>query len=377
MKLNIGGGDAKIPGFTNIDRKQGQEAYPLPHESGSVDEIRASHILEHFGFEDALDALREWHRVLRPGGRIMVAVPDAELCVSLQDSDPKWMHYLMGGQTDENDFHKSAWSRDRLREYLMCAGFADIKDWQSDGLDTSGHPVSLNLEARKAPDAGASGDEAGEYQDIKIAAVMSIPRIGWNDSWLSIVDALRPWNIPLRTFNGVFWGQCMQRVMREAVEDGVDWILTIDYDSLFNRHHLDKMIGIFGSNPDIDALCPLQPKRGCGTALCTADGQTQLDVTGPTAKISTGHFGLTLIRADALRDIPLPWFASKTADDGTWTGDKWDEDIWFWKRWAEHGKSLHLATEVSIAHLELMCAEIQRDGTTKHMHVKTWRERNK
>ena len=77
MKLNLGGGLQKIPGFTTLDRQTGQEVFPLPaYPDASVDEVRASHILEHFGHREAVDVLKEWVRVLRPGDVLRIAVPD-------------------------------------------------------------------------------------------------------------------------------------------------------------------------------------------------------------------------------------------------------------------------------------------------------------
>lgn len=50
---------------------------PLPLEAGSVDSIIASHIFEHC--LDSVGTLRNWHRVLRDGGRLIIAVPDEEV----------------------------------------------------------------------------------------------------------------------------------------------------------------------------------------------------------------------------------------------------------------------------------------------------------
>lgn len=48
---------------------------PLPYGDTFAAGIIAKHILEHL--TDPLATLRDWHRVLRPGGRLAVAVPDA------------------------------------------------------------------------------------------------------------------------------------------------------------------------------------------------------------------------------------------------------------------------------------------------------------
>ena len=77
VRLNLGSGRTPIPGWTNVDIKAGGSAYPLTqYADGSVDEIRASHILEHFSHHEVALVLREWVRVLKRGGKLYIAVPD-------------------------------------------------------------------------------------------------------------------------------------------------------------------------------------------------------------------------------------------------------------------------------------------------------------
>jgi SAM-dependent methyltransferase len=53
----------------------------LPYETGSVDVVYHSHLLEHLDRDVALDLLREGRRVLRSGGVQRIVVPDLErLC---------------------------------------------------------------------------------------------------------------------------------------------------------------------------------------------------------------------------------------------------------------------------------------------------------
>lgn len=106
MKLNIGsGGD--VEGYVSIDRKQGKEAYPLDYPDDSIEEVRASHILEHFPRGQVERVIREWVRVLKPGGCLKIAVPDFDWILAHRD-DPMWQGYLFGGQSDNNDFHHIA-----------------------------------------------------------------------------------------------------------------------------------------------------------------------------------------------------------------------------------------------------------------------------
>ncbi len=368
IRLNIGAGEVLIPGFTPIDRKFGTEAFPLNYADGSVEEIRCSHMLEHLSFAEVPLALQEWWRVLKPGGRLRIAVPDFSKISSTSSVDPMWPYYLMGGQCDQDDFHRSAYDEPRLSLYLKQAGFVSTKRWESANTDAASLPISLNLEAFK-PEA-----HQPESQTIKIKAIMSIPRIGWNDTWQCITDMLRPFSIPVETFNGVFWGQCMQRSFQECVAQGVDWILCIDYDTMATARNLDELMKWFGQRPDIDALCALQMRRGLDAPILTAGGKNEIEVSDEPCKITTAHFGLTLIRVECLKDIPKPWFKSQPDEQGEWGDNRMDDDIWFWHQWRLAGKNIYLAPAARIGHLQLMVSEFGDDMEPRHVHVAEWRK---
>jgi predicted SAM-dependent methyltransferase len=52
---------------------------PLPFPDGSIRRILLEHVLEHVDFQsDAPAMLRDYHRVLEPGGVLRIIVPDAE-----------------------------------------------------------------------------------------------------------------------------------------------------------------------------------------------------------------------------------------------------------------------------------------------------------
>ena len=364
IKLNIGAGDTVIEGFTPIDRKFGTEAYPLAYADDSVEEIRCSHMLEHLSFKEVQEALREWHRVLKPGGRLRISVPDVRKVLALMDRDENWRWNLMGGQTDHNDFHKSAFDYGLLEAHLQKFGFENIQQWESPNTDTASHPCSLNLEGFKR-----------KSQDIRIRGVMSIPRVGWNDAWTSIQTALAPLKIPVERFNGVFWGQCMQRSFEKAIRDGVDWLLCIDYDSMITAHHVDALLGHFGENPHIDALAALQCRRGQEESpLMTIAGKTSLEIDGAPVQVSTAHFGLTLIRVECLEDIPKPWFKAEPDPKGEWGPGRFDDDIWFWHQWRLAGRSVYVAPDVRIGHLQLMVSEYDENMQCRHVHVSDWQK---
>jgi predicted SAM-dependent methyltransferase len=375
IRLNIGAGSTVIEGFTPIDRKLGTEAYPLPYADGSVDEIRASHILEHFTFGDAQKAMEEWSRVLKPGGRIRISVPDVDKV--LKDETPNRLFYLMGGQMHADDIHKSAYDRNRLTALMQQNGLKQIKDWYSPNTDSAALPISLNLEGVKAPVEAPAKKQ--NTTTIRLGAYLTLPRYEAVASRSLIEQALRALKIELTTSQGVFWGQCMQRMFDKAVNDGIDWILSLDSDSLFTPEQLSLLMDTLASNPHIDALAALQCRRGSPYPLLTTgtgeDGQV-VEVSNQPMKVTTAHFGLTLIRVDSLRKTPKPWFFAQPSDEGDWDDTRMDDDIWFWHQWRLAGNTLYVAPSVSIGHLEETVVQFNDKMEPEHMYVHQWRESN-
>jgi hypothetical protein len=375
IKLNIGAGSTVIEGFTPIDRKLGSEAFPLPYADGSVSEIRASHILEHFTFGDAQKAMEEWSRVLKPGGRIRISVPDVDKV--LKDETPNRLFYLMGGQMHADDIHKSAYDRNRLTALMQQNGLKQIKDWYSPNTDCAALPISLNLEGVKAPVEAPAKKQ--NTTTIRLGAYLTLPRYEAVASRSLIEQALRALKIELTTSQGVFWGQCMQRMFDKAVNDGIDWILSLDSDSLFTPEQLSLLMDTLASNPHIDALAALQCRRGSPYPLLTTgtgeDGQV-VEVSNQPMKVTTAHFGLTLIRVDSLRKTPKPWFFAQPSDDGNWDDTRMDDDIWFWHQWRLAGNTLYVAPSVSIGHLEETVVQFNDKMEPEHMYVHQWRESN-
>lgn len=132
--------------------------------SGTFDELYGSHIVEHFDYKDELQAtLKEWHRVLAPGGLLYVSVPDLDtLCGLILDRrmTPTQrfhvMRMLFGGHVDQWDYHQVGLNQEFLSSFLQNAGFSGIQRVREFGLfsDTSsmvfaGTPISLNLIAYK------------------------------------------------------------------------------------------------------------------------------------------------------------------------------------------------------------------------------------
>jgi predicted SAM-dependent methyltransferase len=96
-------------------------------EDCSVDEILASHILEHFPFAEARGVLGEWHRVLRLHGMLHIHVPNLRAICHMLATDvlpiEQAVPDIFGGQDHEYDFHYSGYDGEQLSELLREVGF--------------------------------------------------------------------------------------------------------------------------------------------------------------------------------------------------------------------------------------------------------------
>lgn len=112
----------------------------LPFEDNYADEIFSSNVIEHFTYEEAPKVLKEWLRVLKPGGKITLTTPDVEYtCKEYVKGNifagVVGMNFLGKGGFMENT-HKSLWDTIQLTYVIGQQGFVDIvrdidyPDWQ-------------------------------------------------------------------------------------------------------------------------------------------------------------------------------------------------------------------------------------------------------
>ena len=150
MKLNLGAGEQEIKGYENIDVKTGGSIYPLDYRE--VEVIRASHVLEHFGHDESIRVLGNWFDCLKHGGVLKIAVPDFDDLTRRKNMGEQlnFEGIIMGGQTDEHDYHKSIWNLGKLRFLMEELGLVDIQTWQSEIPDCASFNFSLNLMGVKA-----------------------------------------------------------------------------------------------------------------------------------------------------------------------------------------------------------------------------------
>lgn len=352
-RLNLGAGSTVIDGFEPRDGAKGDSLFPLPDEAGSVDEIRASHVLEHFPHGQVQAVLADWARVLKPGGVLRVAVPNFQWVAEqyLAGEDVNAQGYVMGGQTNERDFHRALFGRDLLSRLLGAVGLVGVRDWTSEIEDCAALPVSLNLAASKP------GPRP------RISAVASMPRLGFNDFWGVMYDQCAKRGIQFRRSQGVFWGIKLTQAFETALDsDRPEWLLALDYDTVFTGAQLDALIDVASRHPEADAIAPIQASRHHSMPMLTVASGTpgmnrarlkREEFDQELLKVRTAHFGCTLLRAEKIRALPKPWFNEEPDEKGGWGPGSIHEDIWFWKQWEKAGFSAYLACRVPVGHCDL------------------------
>ena len=358
-RLDIGCGDHCAPGYTPWDIRDGRSAEHLDGiADGSLDAIRASHVLEHIPYERTLDTLREWSRALRLGGTLDVAVPDFDRimsdCMNGRATTYSVERVLMGGHTDANDVHMAIFNRHKLHEACAAAGFDYVEDWAGTPPECNAHPVSLNCRFVKR---GRARFPLRPLPDV--TAVATVPRLLWTENVQCTAAALGPLGIPMIRATGVFWGQCLQRILTDLCATQAKYALTIDYDSIFDAHDVVALWHL-AEETNLDALCALQIGRDRESLLGTVDDGTGKPLSElPVARLGDqfwpvlfGHFGLTLIRLDSLRALPKPWFLGQPDADGEWNDQRVDDDVYFWRKARAAGWRIGTTPLVRIGHLQ-------------------------
>lgn len=131
MNIELGGGHLTAAGWVNLDPVHGigewqrpAQAVPWPTGDGTVDGMRASHVMEHIpAGAERLAVMNEAHRVLRPGAVFEVRVPNALSGTWHAFADPThvsfWclesFHYFDGSFTANADYGMKPWSSLELR----------------------------------------------------------------------------------------------------------------------------------------------------------------------------------------------------------------------------------------------------------------------
>lgn len=161
-KLEIGSGTRPTPGYEHCDIN---EALPeldfvcsmenIPVEDNTYDEVRTVHVIEHVPIGVGRNALREWYRIVKPGGLVHIDTPNFLLnAVRYVDVEGKswltdfnslhplekealtlngvpnktlWMNFKVFSTANQYDLHYCNYDADLLGALCQEAGFTRIK----------------------------------------------------------------------------------------------------------------------------------------------------------------------------------------------------------------------------------------------------------
>lgn len=150
IKLNLGCGDKILDGYINIDvveSRAGEKPDVIcdlhdlsKFPSNSVDEILAVHVVEHFWQWEVTDILKEWIRVLKPGGKLILECPNLISAAEefLKNSDlaamggsegqrSMWVFYGDPGWKDPLMIHRWGYTPNSLATVMSAAGLIELK----------------------------------------------------------------------------------------------------------------------------------------------------------------------------------------------------------------------------------------------------------
>ena len=146
--LNLGCGPHCFPGWINADdyapKRRMRESKFRPNWSLDIarpwrciddywDGIFSEHVLEHLSYSEAINALKECLRTLKPGGRIRISVPDLRAYVNLYVGDesdeqfPSFPHPALAlSFLTQMHLHRSVWDAELLSMVLIELGFHQV-----------------------------------------------------------------------------------------------------------------------------------------------------------------------------------------------------------------------------------------------------------
>ncbi len=203
---------------------------------------------------------------------------------------------------------------------------------------------------------------------MKAEAAVSEPRFGpLAHAWGSL-EAFGPYGISVTRQEGVFWHHALSEIMEDLIADGNEFIFTTDYDTMFSKDQVGALLKIMEARQDVDALCAMQ----CHRQKFAVMGSPIEKTTDGLMRMSEAHFGLTVLRARSLHELPRPWFTETPNEHGRWGKGSVHADIGFWKNWKEAGKTLFQASHVVVGHMGEFIMWPAKGGGVVYQPLSDW-----
>ena len=179
VKLNLGCGDKILSGYVNVDVAESRagkrpdglcDLHTLTRfEDDAADEILSVHVVEHFWRWEVVDVLREWVRVLKPGGLMILECPNLKSACETFLASPDfhagpgpegqttmWVFYGDPSWRDPLMVHRWGYTPQSLAAVMAEAGLVNLRQ----------EPAQFKL--REPRDMRIVGEKpAGERRDSR------------------------------------------------------------------------------------------------------------------------------------------------------------------------------------------------------------------
>lgn len=196
VKLDVGAGgfsgDASflaVDLFTEADIVATMWDIPLPDES--VDAIFCCNSLEHISKFNVIPTLREFNRLLKVGGKLLIVVPDLEWACKwwLDHPDTSWnMDIIYGNQKHDGEVHRTGFTQKILFKYFGEAG-----GWRVRKLYFMGGENYLTLKE------GPTTNSLVEHVEQKQIVAEAIKECAWTAG--QYVESSLAWELSTEQFN--------------------------------------------------------------------------------------------------------------------------------------------------------------------------------
>jgi len=142
LKLHVGCGKRFIPGFVHVDQVS------FPHvdyvqdirrlenfKDGAAGLIYACQVIEYFDREEVIGVLKEWIRVLAPGGILRLSVPNFQIITRLYSAGMplEWFLGTLYGKISDGNvghvYHKTTYDESSLTAVLSSVGLTHVGHW--------------------------------------------------------------------------------------------------------------------------------------------------------------------------------------------------------------------------------------------------------
>jgi predicted SAM-dependent methyltransferase len=139
MKLHLGAGKHRWDGWINVDVPDSGadvecDVHELPWPDNVADEITSIHLIEHIPMLNVGLVLREWVRVLKPGGVLTIETPCRDKVfdfIRKGVTDPYLVLNPLWGDPRTHrttaDVHRWCWSKSELAMLMRDAGLVDLQ----------------------------------------------------------------------------------------------------------------------------------------------------------------------------------------------------------------------------------------------------------